>query len=118
MADLTANVAAGVRRTLAIVKSSDTSLSVFFAADASALTRSGNEIQAKMVPLLRGTEENALFDRVMKARAGYFSTEQSAGIEQVNRAIASMDEATPRRMQRWWSRSPRPRPACKTRLDP
>lgn len=73
MADLTANVAAGVRRTLAIVKSSDTSLSTFFAADASALTKSGNEIQAKMVPLLRGTEEKALFDRVMKVRAGYIS---------------------------------------------
>jgi methyl-accepting chemotaxis protein len=73
MADLTANVAAGVRRTLAIVKSSDTSLSTFFAGDTVALTRSGNEIQAKMVPLLRGAEEKALFDRVMKARAGYIS---------------------------------------------
>lgn len=92
MADLTANVAAGTRRTLAIIKSSDTTLSTFFAPDAAALTKGGNEIQAKMLLLLQGAEEKALFDKVMKARAGYIAMRDDIMKAKAGGDIAATDK--------------------------
>ncbi|TFV90143.1 HAMP domain-containing protein [Oxalobacteraceae bacterium OM1] len=73
ISDLSANVAAGVRRTLAIVKSNDPTLATFFSADAAELTKSGSEIQKKVEALLTGPEEKKVFERLVKARSEYIS---------------------------------------------
>ena len=68
------NIAAGVRRTTAIAKSSDASLTTFFAADAAASTKGSGEMQKKIEALITGTEEKALFDKVSEQRKQYLST--------------------------------------------
>lgn len=73
VSDLQANVAGGIRRTLAIIKSSDPSLTAFFAQDASDLTKAGNQIQEQLVKLLVSREEQAAFDQLKSARARFIT---------------------------------------------
>ena len=68
------NIAAGVRRTTAIAKSSDPSLATFFAADAAASTKGSGEMQKKIEALVTGTEEKALFAKVSEQRQQYLTT--------------------------------------------
>ncbi|MBK4739114.1 methyl-accepting chemotaxis protein [Noviherbaspirillum pedocola] len=73
ISDLNANVAAGIRRTLAIIKSSDLSLAKFFVSDATDLTKSGNEITKKVEAMLASDEERREFERLTKARKEYIA---------------------------------------------
>ncbi len=71
IADWSRNINAGVRRTIAIAKSSDTSLVALFAEDQAQSTKSSGEMQEKLKGLIRSPEEQALFDAVGKARQVY-----------------------------------------------
>ncbi|WP_019142487.1 MCP four helix bundle domain-containing protein, partial [Noviherbaspirillum massiliense] len=73
ISDLSSNVTGGVRRTLAIVKSSDPSLATFFATDTAEFTKGGNEILKKLEALVDTAEEKAAFERIISARKEYIS---------------------------------------------
>ena len=74
IADWNRNINAGVRRTIAIAKSSDPSLAVLFAEDQAQSTKSSGEMQDKLKGLIRSTDEQALFDAVGKARQVYIAS--------------------------------------------
>lgn len=71
VSDLAANVSGGIRRTLAIVKSSDPALAEYFAADAAANTKSGNQIQSRLSELLASGDERRVFDTLKQARGRF-----------------------------------------------
>jgi methyl-accepting chemotaxis protein len=71
ISDLSSNVSAGIRRTIAIVKSSDPSLATYFLADAQELQKKGSGIVKKLEELLSSTEERAMFERLIKARSDF-----------------------------------------------
>jgi len=71
IADWSRNINAGVRRTMAIAKSSDASLVELFREDQAQSTKSSSEMQEKLKGLIRSPEEQALFDAVGKARKVY-----------------------------------------------
>jgi methyl-accepting chemotaxis protein len=73
ISDLNANVAAGIRRTLAIIKSSDPSLAKFFVSDAAELTKGGNEITKKVEAMLTSDEERREFQQLTTARKAYIT---------------------------------------------
>ncbi|WP_426196820.1 methyl-accepting chemotaxis protein [Massilia sp. DWR3-1-1] len=60
-----------VRRTAAIVKSSDASLGAFFKDDAALTTRESAELLAKIEPLIVAGPEKQLFDQIMGQRKAY-----------------------------------------------
>lgn len=62
---------AGLRRTLAIVKSSDDSLTDFFAKDAKESTTRNNEIQKYMEEHVGNSEEKKLLDSIISVRKEY-----------------------------------------------
>ena len=62
---------AGLRRTLAIAKSSDTSLTDFFAHDVEIATHRNSEIQKTIEEHLDSQEEKDLFAKVVAARKAY-----------------------------------------------
>ena len=68
------NIASGVRRTTAIAKSGDASLTTFFAVDAAASSKGSGEMQKKIEALITGVEEKALFDKVSEQRKLYLSS--------------------------------------------
>ena len=61
----------GVRRTSAIAKSSDTSLTSFFAEDASFTSKSATEMQKNIEPLLTTEEEKKIFAAIGEQRKLY-----------------------------------------------
>ncbi|MDB5849650.1 MAG: hypothetical protein JWP29_3402 [Rhodoferax sp.] len=65
------NVAAGVRRTLAIAKSSDTSLTPFFAEDITLSTKQSGDYQKAVEPLMETPQEKALYADIADARKNY-----------------------------------------------
>jgi methyl-accepting chemotaxis protein len=65
---------AGLKRTLAIVKSSDNSLTEFFAQDAKESTERNNEIQKYMEEHIGSTEERKLLDNIITVRKDYIAT--------------------------------------------
>ena len=71
ISDWSRNINAGVRRTMAIAKSSDASLVELFKEDQAQSTKSSGEMQEKLKGLIRSPEEQALFDAVGKARKVY-----------------------------------------------
>ena len=71
ISDWSRNINAGVRRTMAIAKSSDASLVDLFREDQAQSTKSSSEMQEKLKGLIRSPEEQALFDAVGKARKVY-----------------------------------------------
>ena len=76
LADWNRNINAGVRRTIAIAKSSDTSLVQLFAEDQAQSTQSSSEIQKRIDSLIRSPEERALFDAVGQARKVYIDSRE------------------------------------------
>ena len=71
--DWYANLNAGVRRTVAIARSSDTSLVSFFAADAAQSTKSSTEFQKRIEALLASPAEREAFASIGEARKLYLS---------------------------------------------
>jgi methyl-accepting chemotaxis protein len=76
LADWNRNINAGVRRTIAIAKSSDTSLVQLFAEDQAQSTQSSTELQKRIKELIRSPEEQALFDAVGAARKVYIDARE------------------------------------------
>ena len=64
---------AGLKRTLAIVKSSDESLAEYFASDAKASTALNNEIQKYMEEHIAFPEEKKLLDNIIAVRKQYIA---------------------------------------------
>ena len=71
IADWSRNINSGVRRTMAIAKSSDASLVELFKEDQAQSTQSSSELQERIKSLIRSPDEQALFDAVGKARKVY-----------------------------------------------
>ncbi len=76
IADWNRNINAGVRRTIAIAKSSDTSLVALFADDQAQSTKQAGELMERIRGLIRSPEEQALFDAVGKARKTYIGARE------------------------------------------
>ncbi|HEY8877595.1 MAG TPA: methyl-accepting chemotaxis protein [Roseateles sp.] len=74
IADWNRNINSGVRRTMAIAKSSDASLVELFKEDQALSTKTSSEMQEKLKALIRSPEEQALFDAVGKARKVYIDS--------------------------------------------
>ncbi len=68
------NVFGGIRRTLAIAKSSDNSLSEFFAADVAESTRSSSELQKLIEPAINTPEEQKIWGELSELRRQYLSS--------------------------------------------
>ena len=69
---------AAVRRTAAIVKSSDTSLVEFFKADGARTSSHTTELIKQIEPLLEGEKEHALFDHIGALRKTYSAAKDKA----------------------------------------
>jgi len=69
---------AAVRRTAAIVKSSDPSLAEFFKADGTKTAARSAELLKQIEPLLETDEERALFGRIAELRKAYTSSKEKA----------------------------------------
>jgi methyl-accepting chemotaxis protein len=67
-----------VRRTAAIVKSTDPSLAEFFKADGAKTVAQANELLKKFEPLLEGEAERALFNRIIELRKTYTAAKDKA----------------------------------------
>jgi len=67
-----------VRRTAAIVKSSDASLGAFFKEDAALTTRESDELLKKIEPLIVPGEEKKLYDNIIVQRGAYFKQRDAA----------------------------------------
>ncbi|WP_347176263.1 MCP four helix bundle domain-containing protein [Undibacterium sp. TS12] len=65
---------AGLKRTMAIVRSSDESLADFFADDAKISTLRNNEIQKYMEEHVSGADEKALLQKIIDVRKQYVAT--------------------------------------------
>ncbi|WP_034292285.1 methyl-accepting chemotaxis protein [Herbaspirillum sp. RV1423] len=65
---------AGIRRTTAVAKSTDPSLSAFFRPETEEATRISSELQKKIAELLASDEEKQLYDKIMAQRKVYLST--------------------------------------------
>ena len=70
-ADWSRNISTAVARTTAVAKSSDPSLSTFFAADTAATMHSTSELLKKLEVLLSSDEEKALFAKIVETRKSY-----------------------------------------------
>ncbi|KQQ96512.1 methyl-accepting chemotaxis protein [Massilia sp. Leaf139] len=71
-------VFAAVRRTAAIVKSSDASLGPYFKEDAAQTGKRSAELLKQIEPLIVAGEEKALFDRITEQRKAYSSARDEA----------------------------------------
>ena len=69
---------AAVRRTAAIVKSSDPSLTEFFKEDSAATGKLSADLVKKIEPLISGDDETALFKSVMEHRSAYSKARDGA----------------------------------------
>jgi len=69
---------AAVRRTAAIVKSTDPSLVEFFKADGVKTATRSTELVKQIEPLLDGPEEHALFNRIIELRKAYTDSKVKA----------------------------------------
>jgi methyl-accepting chemotaxis protein len=70
-------VYAGVRRTSAVAKSSDSSLAAFFAEETAESTKAAVELQKKIEPMLTGDHERALYAAIMLERQGFSAARDS-----------------------------------------
>ncbi|WDZ94633.1 methyl-accepting chemotaxis protein [Herbaspirillum sp. WKF16] len=84
MADWYSNLAAGIRRTIAIAKSNDPALGPYFAAEAAESSKSSGEYQKKVEALLTSPEEKALFQKISDQRKIYLSSR-----DDINKAKAA-----------------------------
>jgi methyl-accepting chemotaxis protein len=69
---------ASIRRTAAIVKSSDPTLGAYFKDDAAASVKEAAELVKKIDPLISGDEEKALYARIMEQRKVYGNSRDGA----------------------------------------
>ncbi|MGO4478398.1 methyl-accepting chemotaxis protein [Massilia sp. 2TAF26] len=69
---------AAVRRTAAIVKSSDPSLGDYFKEDAAATGKRAADLVKQIEPLIAAGEEKALWDRIGELRKGYSAARDAA----------------------------------------
>ncbi len=90
MGDWYTNLTAGIRRTIAIAKSSDNSLAAFFADEAAASTKSSTEYQKQVESLLNSPEEKALFAKIGEQRKVYLSSRDAITKA---KAAGNVDEA-------------------------
>ena len=67
-----------VRRTAAIVKSSDPALSAYFKEDAAVTAKAAADLVKQIEPLISGDKEAALFKRIMDQRKAYGSARDNA----------------------------------------
>ena len=67
-----------VRRTLAVVKSSDPSLAAFFKEDAAATAARATELMKQIEPLLADEQEKAQFSKIGALRATYTKAKEAA----------------------------------------
>ncbi len=74
ISDWSRNINSGVRRTMAIAKSSDASLVELFKEDAAQSTKSSGEMQEKLKALVSSPEEKKLFEAVGEARKVYIDS--------------------------------------------
>ena len=88
------NLTSGIRRTLAIAKSTDPSLGPYFAQDVATSTKLSTELQKKVEPLLTTDVEKSLFQKLGEERKRYLSVRdqiikaKAAGdIEEGNRLL-------------------------------
>jgi methyl-accepting chemotaxis protein len=72
------NIFAVVRRTAAVVKSSDPSLGGYFKADASATANRSSELIKQIEPLIASGEEKAQWDRIVELRKVYSAARDGA----------------------------------------
>jgi methyl-accepting chemotaxis protein len=72
------NTYASIRRTSAIVKSSDESLAKFFQEDIAVTTKSSTELQKAIEPLLSSDEEKATYQRIAEVRKKYVAAREEA----------------------------------------
>ena len=84
--DWYSNLNAGIRRTIAIAKSSDMTLGQYFAAEAATSTAYSTGLQNKIEAQLTNDEERAQFNLVAEKRKAYLG-----GRELINKAKASGD---------------------------
>ncbi|TFV95248.1 HAMP domain-containing protein, partial [Oxalobacteraceae bacterium OM1] len=78
VADWYRNTYSSIRRTAAIVKSSDDSLVKFFAEDVAFATKSSTELQKAIEPLLTGDDEKAIYARIGEVRKKYVQARDGA----------------------------------------
>jgi methyl-accepting chemotaxis protein len=71
ISDWSRYIAIAVVRTVAVSKSSDESLAIFFKADAADSANSSTELIKKIEPLLQSREEKDLFQQLMEMRKDY-----------------------------------------------
>jgi methyl-accepting chemotaxis protein len=69
---------AAVRRTAAIVKSSDPSLTAYFKEDAAATAKTSADLVKQIEPLIAGEQESALFKRITEQRKLYGAARDNA----------------------------------------
>ncbi len=74
ISDWSRNINAGVRRTMAIAKSSDASLVELFKDEAAQSTKASSEMQEKLKGMIRSPAEQQLFDAVGEARKVYLDS--------------------------------------------
>jgi methyl-accepting chemotaxis protein len=67
------NIHAGVRRTMAIAKSSDPSLGAFFAADTAESSRVSTELQGKIESLMNTPREKEIFNGIVTSRKAFIA---------------------------------------------
>ncbi len=84
------NLASGIRRTIAIAKSSDPALGPYFAEEAAASSKSSGDYQKKVEALLSSDDEKKLFEKISVQRKLYLSSRDA-----INKAKAAgnVDEA-------------------------
>jgi len=82
--DWYANLASGIRRTIAIAKSGDPALGPYFAEEAAASSKSSGEYQKKIEVLLNNDAERQLFERIGVQRKLYLSSR-----DEINKAKAA-----------------------------
>jgi methyl-accepting chemotaxis protein len=96
ISDWSRNLSVAVARTTAIAKSSDASLSPFFAKDAAATTKSTAELLKQIEPLISGSDERELMPKIMEVRKTYIASRDKVSklkadglTEQANEALVS-----------------------------
>ena len=92
LADLGKNLAAGVRRTIAIAKSQDPSLAEFFADDAASASKQSAEYQKAIAELVTGDQEKKLFDEIGKIRKQYVSVRDQVTKLKKEGSVAEADQ--------------------------
>jgi len=73
MSDWYRMVYTGVRRVTAVVKSNDPGLAAHFAEESAVATRESAELQKKIVPLLRTSQEKQAYEQAMTYRTQYLA---------------------------------------------